>query len=89
MASSAAIERTIARNLYNVSLPICIDPFQTPHGTGTPNVKQGPAEIPRSAALVGLLTHGAEMYGVRTVHLREKGLVPPSTERRQQRRRPG
>ncbi len=39
-------------------------------------VKQGPAEIPRSAALVGPLTHGADMYGVRTVYLREKGLVP-------------
>jgi hypothetical protein len=51
-------------------------------------VKQGPGEIPRIGALMGLLAHGAEMYGVSTVYLREKGLVPPSTERMQQRRRP-
>jgi hypothetical protein len=50
-------------------------------------VKQGPGEIPRSAALMGLLAHGAEMYGVSTVYLREKGIVPPSTERTLQRRR--
>jgi hypothetical protein len=49
-------------------------------------VRQGPGEIPRSAALMGLLAHGAEMYGVSTVYLREKGFVPPSTERTQRRR---
>src|SRR5579864_2689777 len=47
-------------------------------------IKQGPGEIPRSAVLMGLLAHGAEMYGVSTVYLREKGIVPPSTERMQQ-----
>jgi hypothetical protein len=28
-----------------------------------------------------LLAHGSEMYGVMTVYLRLKGIVPPSTER--------
>lgn len=46
-------------------------------------VKQGPGEIARGAVLSGLLAHGSEMYGISTVYLREKGIVPPSTERAQ------
>jgi len=34
----------------------------------------------RAAALMGVLQHGSEMYGIGTVYLRLKGLVPPSTE---------
>jgi hypothetical protein len=34
----------------------------------------------RAAALLGVLTHGSEMYGIGTVYLRLKGQVPPSTE---------
>ena len=34
----------------------------------------------RAAALLGVLQHGSEMYGIGTVYLRLKGLVPPSTE---------
>jgi hypothetical protein len=34
----------------------------------------------RIAGLIGVLTHGSEMYGIGTVYLRLKGLVPPSTE---------
>src|SRR5215831_13506470 len=34
----------------------------------------------RIAGLVGVLTHGSEMYGIGTVYLRLKGQVPPSTE---------
>jgi hypothetical protein len=48
-------------------------------------VKQGPAELVRSAAVVGLLAHNAGMYGVSTVYLRGRNLVPPSTERQNQR----
>ncbi len=44
-------------------------------------VRQGPVEIPKSAALVGLLAHDAEMYGIATVYLRAKNIVPPSTAR--------
>ena len=32
-------------------------------------------------ALYGLLAHNSEMYGIGTVYLRLKGIVPPSTER--------
>jgi len=34
----------------------------------------------RIAGLMGVLTHGSEMYGIGTVYLRLKGQVPPSTE---------
>jgi uncharacterized damage-inducible protein DinB len=34
----------------------------------------------RIAGLIGVLTHGSEMYGIGTVYLRLKGQVPPSTE---------
>jgi hypothetical protein len=44
-------------------------------------VSQGPVEIPKSAAFVGLLAHDAEMYGITTVYLRAKNIVPPSTTR--------
>ena len=34
----------------------------------------------RVVALLGVLSHGAEMYGIGTVYLRLKGQIPPSTE---------
>lgn len=42
-------------------------------------IVQGPAEVPRSAALAGLLAHDAEMFGISTVYLRAKNLVPPGS----------
>jgi hypothetical protein len=36
--------------------------------------------VSRAVVLTGVLTHGSEMYGIGTVYLRLKGLVPPSTE---------
>ena len=44
-------------------------------------VRQGPNELTRASVLYGLLAHDAEMYGISTVYLRLKGIVPPSTER--------
>ena len=44
-------------------------------------ITRGQGEISRSAMLVGVLAHGSEMYGVSTVYLRAKGIVPPSSER--------
>jgi hypothetical protein len=43
----------------------------------------------RIAALLGVLQHGSEMYGIGTVYLRLKGLVPPSTELFMRGRGPG
>ena len=43
----------------------------------------------RAVALIGLLNHDSEMYGIGTVYLRLKGLVPPGTEMMQRGRGPG
>jgi len=43
-------------------------------------VSNGRGQQSRAAALLGVLTHGSEMYGIGTVYLRLKGQVPPSTE---------
>jgi|RhiMetdeSRZDD1v2_1073273.scaffolds.fasta_scaffold566878_2 hypothetical protein len=45
-------------------------------------VRQGPVEIPKIAALMGALAHNAEMYGISSVYLRAKNLVPPGSDRR-------
>lgn len=50
-------------------------------GNASVFIRQGPAEVPRSAVLAGLLAHDAEMYGISTVYLRAKNLVPPASRR--------
>jgi len=47
-------------------------------------VKVGQGEIVRSAVMTGILAHNSEMYGIVTVYLRAKNLIPPSTERQLQ-----
>lgn len=44
-------------------------------------VRQGQNEVARGSALTNLIVHGNEEYGILTVYMRSKGLVPPSTER--------
>jgi hypothetical protein len=44
-------------------------------------VRRGAGEIVKSAVLTGILAHNSEMYGIATVYLRAKNLVPPSTRR--------
>jgi hypothetical protein len=50
--------------------------------TASELVLQGKGEVARSAVLIGLLAHNAEMYGISTVYLRARNLVPPGSERR-------
>ena len=70
------------------SFAFCDEAFSfLTESNATELVKQGRREIARSAVLVGILAHGAEMYGISTVYLRAKNLVPPSTERQLQRQR--
>ena len=45
-------------------------------------VPQGKGEVVRAAVLIGMLAHNAEMYGISTVYLRARNLVPPGSERR-------
>jgi hypothetical protein len=47
-------------------------------------VRVGQGEVVRGAVLTGILAHDSEMYGISTVYLRAKGLVPPSTARQPQ-----
>jgi hypothetical protein len=49
-------------------------------------VRQGQGEVARSAVMAGLVGHNTEMYGISTVYLRAKNLVPPSTARQMERR---
>jgi uncharacterized damage-inducible protein DinB len=45
-------------------------------------------EVPRAQFLIGNIAHNNEHYGNVVTYLRLKGIVPPSTERAQQMRRP-
>ena len=47
-------------------------------------VKVGQGEVVKSAVLTGILAHNSEMYGIATVYLRAKNLVPPSTKHQTQ-----
>ena len=44
-------------------------------------VRQGMNEASRGGILAGLIAHGTEEYGIITVYMRLKNMVPPSTER--------
>ncbi len=46
-------------------------------------VRQGQNQVARGSVLANLIAHSNEEYGVITVYLRTKNLVPPSTERAQ------
>ena len=44
-------------------------------------VQQGPNQVARGSVLSNLISHSNEEYGILTVYMRTKGMVPPSTER--------
>jgi uncharacterized damage-inducible protein DinB len=67
------------------SFAFCDDAFSaTTNENALEFVRRGPYELTRASILYGLLAHDAEMYGIGTVYLRLKGIVPPSTERQKQ-----
>ena len=47
-------------------------------------VKVGQGEVVKGAVITGILAHNSEMYGIATVYLRAKNLVPPSTKAQKQ-----
>ena len=64
------------------SFAFCDDAFSSLTDASAVEMVQGgrgPAQS-RAIVLAGLLTHGSEMYGIGTVYLRLKSIVPPSTE---------
>jgi hypothetical protein len=64
------------------SFAFCDDAFSTLTDETASQMLTGGRGGPqsRSAVLLGVIAHGNEMYGIGTVYLRLKGLVPPSTE---------
>jgi hypothetical protein len=44
-------------------------------------VSVGRGKAARAAVIVGLLAHTSEMYGITTVYLRARNIVPPASER--------
>ena len=48
-------------------------------------VMAGQNQVPRAQLLVGIIAHNNNEYGQKVILLRLKGLVPPTTERAQQR----
>jgi hypothetical protein len=67
------------------SFALCDEAFGTLTDTNMLEfVKLGQGEVVRSAVLTGILAHNSEMYGIATVYLRAKNLVPPSTKRQMQ-----
>ena len=52
-------------------------------------IPQGQAQAPRGAVLLGNIAHNNNEYGQIVLVLRLKGIVPPSTERTMQPRKPG
>ena len=49
--------------------------------TASEFVNVGRGQAARAAVIAGLLAHTSEMYGISTVYLRAKNLVPPASER--------
>lgn len=78
VADKAAVVKALAD-----SIAYCDDVFSTlTDQSAAEHVRQGPFEIPRAAVLMGVLAHNAEMYGISTVYLRARNLVPPASEPR-------
>ena len=77
LTTKAEVQKAVAE-----SFAFCDDVFSSlTDESATQMVSNGRGgQQSRIAGLMGVLTHGSEMYGIGTVYLRLKGLVPPSTE---------
>jgi hypothetical protein len=84
LRSKAGIEKALAD-----SFALCNDAILSlTDATAADFVAVGKGHVAKGAVVTGLLAHGSEMYGIATVYLRAKGLVPPSTARQQPRPAP-
>ena len=52
-------------------------------------IAMGQQKGPRGQALIGVISHNMNEYGQMVILMRLKGIVPPTTERAQQPRKPG
>jgi len=72
------------------SFAFCDEAFKMlTDANATEMVKQGQNSVARAVVLANVIAHNNEMYGTAIPYYRTKGLIPPSTERMQQMRRPG
>lgn len=72
------------------SFAFCDEAFKMlTDANATEMMKQGQNSVARAAILANVIGHNNEMYGTAIPYYRSKGLIPPSTERMQQMRRPG
>jgi len=86
LTTKAEIQKALAD-----SFAFCDDAFSSlTDESATQMVSNGRGgQQSRIAGLMGVLTHGSEMYGIGTVYLLLKGQVPPSTELFMRGRGPG
>lgn len=79
--------KTDVLKVLSESFALCDDVFGTlTDAKAADFMKVGQGEVVRGAVITGLLAHDSEMYGIATVYLRAKNLVPPSTKRQMQHR---
>ena len=77
--------KTDVIKVLSESFAICDDVFGTlTDASAAEFMKVGQGEVVRGAVIAGLLAHDSEMYGIATVYLRARNLVPPSTKHQMQ-----
>lgn len=64
------------------SFALCDDAMTSlSEATAAEYVSVGRGHAARAAVVAGLLAHTSEMYGITTVYLRARNIVPPASER--------
>ncbi|HTU99877.1 MAG TPA: DinB family protein [Luteitalea sp.] len=74
--------RPAALRMLSESFALCDEAIESlSDANGGEYVNVGRGQAARAAVIAGLLAHTSEMYGISTVYLRAKGLVPPASPR--------
>ena len=77
LTSKPAVLKALAE-----SFALCDDAMASlSDATASEFVSVGRGQAARAAVIAGLLAHTSEMYGISTVYLRARNLVPPASER--------
>jgi hypothetical protein len=77
LTSRAAVLKALAESFASCDEAVA----SLSDATAADFVSVGRGHAARAAVVAGLLAHTSEMYGVSTVYLRARNLVPPSSER--------
>jgi len=86
LENTATTKAAVVKALAD-SFALCDDAFAALTDASAAEMLTGGRGGPRAKGIVlnQIIEHDNEMYGIGTVYLRLKGLVPPSTEQQQQR----